>query len=79
MMAATKNIHPIIRQIVGNCHVGQSNLSVIRHVISKLREGHKTYRSMPRGERRKMVKQIVSAHSENISLYNHVMRGQRTR
>lgn len=72
-------IHPMIRQIVGDCHVGESNMTVIRHVISKLRDGHRTHRILSRGERHEVLRQIIAAHAENISLYNYVMRGQRTR
>lgn len=50
------DIHPIIRQIIDrDCHVSWSNRRVIRHVISKLRNGFETYQTMPRDDRRELL------------------------
>ena len=56
-----------------DCHVGCSNRSVIRHVVSKMRSGSKTYRAMPRDERRLLMQQCIRQHRENRELYAAVM------
>lgn len=69
-------IHPIIRQIIDrDCHVAESNRKVIRHVISKMREGMQSFRSMPRADRREFLKQCVERHRQNRELYATVMGG----
>ena len=50
------NVHPIVRQIIDrDCHVSASNRAVMRHVISKLREGYRTFRQLPKAERRQLL------------------------
>jgi hypothetical protein len=69
-------IHPIVRQIIDrDCHVSATNRDVIRHVISKLKHGHRTFRAMAKRERRDMMKQCIACHRENLRLYADVMRG----
>ena len=68
------DVHPIVRQIIDrDCHVGRSNRSVIRHVVSKLRSGWQTYRAMPREDRRLLMQQCIRQHRENRELYAAVM------
>ena len=68
------DVHLIVRQIIDrDCHVGESNRRVIRHVISKLRDGWQTFRKMPRADRRLLMQQCVQQHRENRELYVAVM------
>lgn len=68
------DVHPIIRQIINrDCHVAWSNRQVILHVVSKLREGSKTFHSMPRTDRRQFIEQCIQQHRENRELYRAVM------
>ena len=67
-------MHPIVKQIIDrDCHVGLPNREVIRHVISRLKDGHATYRAMPRSDRRLLMQQCVQRHRENRELYVAVM------
>ncbi len=66
---------PILSRIVGNCHVGESYLSVIRTVISKMREGHKTFKSLGPKSRRTILREIIKTHKRNRQLYQFVMTG----
>ncbi len=71
-----RDVHPIIRQIIErDCHVGESNRVVIRHVISKLRDGYTTFRRMEASDRREFIEQCLSVHRANIKLYVEVMAG----
>ena len=67
----------IISQIVGRCHVSESNLTVVRYVISKLRHGKKTFRSLSRKDRREMIAECIRHHQANRKLYAQVMGGPR--
>ena len=68
--------HPIIRQIVDrDCHVAMSAREVVRYVISRLRDGYKTFRAMPRSERHRLIEDCVRRHRENFQLYAEVMNG----
>lgn len=69
-------VDPMVRQIVGRIHVGESNLAAIRYVVSRLRDGHRTFRQMPRKDRRRLMRQIVQAHQDNFRLYVHVVGGR---
>jgi len=69
-------IHPIIRQIIDrDCHVAESNRKVIRHVISKLRNGMQTFQAMPRDDRRELMQQCIERHRQNREMYAAVMGG----
>ena len=73
-------VHPIVRQIINrDCHVSMSNRDVIRHVVSKLRDGCRTFRSMPRPDRRALMTQCIRQHRENVELYVDVMCGDVSR
>ena len=67
-------MHPIVRQIIDrDCHVGLSDRAVMRHVISKLRNGWQTFRQMPRADRKELLRQCRDHHRENRELYIAVM------
>ena len=66
----------IIDQIVGRCSVGESNPSVIRYVISRLRHGYTTFQKMSKSERKALLREIVEAHESNRQLYSDVMSGR---
>ena len=67
-------MHPIVKQIIDrDCHVGLPNREVIRHVISRLKDGYVTFRSMSRSDRRLLMQQCVEQHRENRELYIAVM------
>jgi len=68
-------VHPIIRQIVNRCHVGETDLTVIRYVVSRLKHKHRTFAAMPKKDRREFMRQVIRVHGENRKLYQHVMRG----
>ena len=67
-------VHPIVRQIIDrDCHVSDSYRTVIRHVVAKLRGGHKTFRGMPKADRRQLMQQCIQQHGANRELYVAVM------
>lgn len=71
-----EGVHPIIRQIIDrDCHVGTPTHEVVRHVISKLRHGYESYRSMLPVERAMLVAQAALHHRGNFKLYVEVMSG----
>ena len=65
----------IIRNIVGRCHVGDTNREVIRYVISRMKHGYQTFKTLPREQRKDFLRQIVQDHKDNRELYSYVMRG----
>jgi hypothetical protein len=73
---AAFDAHPIIRQIIDrDCHVGTSNGEVVRHVISKLRHGYRTFREMPLADRQQLIDQCIQHHASNLKMYLEVMTG----
>ena len=67
-------VHSIVRQIIDrDCHVGESYRTVIRHVVSKLRGGHNTFRGMPRADRCLLMQECIQQHRANRELYVAVM------
>ncbi len=69
-------IHPIVRQIIDrDCHVGEDHRQVVRHVISKLRNGYATFRAMSPADRRELIDQCVRRQRENRREYVEVMSG----
>ena len=68
------DIHPIVKQIIDrDCHVSTTGREVVRHVISKLREGYRTFRALPKAERRQLVSDCLQHHRANWQLYVDVM------
>lgn len=67
-------VHPIVKQVIDrDCHVAESNRTVIRHVISKLRGGWQTFSSLSKSDRRQLMQQCVQQHRDNRELYRAVM------
>ena len=65
---------PIVRHIIDrDCHVAESHRSVIRYVVSKLRDGYATFQSLPKAERRRFLEDCVAVHSANRAEYEAVM------
>jgi hypothetical protein len=70
------SIHPIVRQIIDrDCHVSMTAREVIRHVISKLRDGYQTFRGMSKPDRRRLIDDCIKHHQANFDLYRAVMTG----
>ena len=70
------SVHPIIKQIIDrDCHVATPAKEVVRHVISKLRKGYETLRTMPQADRDQLVEQCVLHHRGNFKEYVEVMSG----
>jgi len=66
----------IIKHIIDrDCHIRESNRSVIKHVISKLKEGYTTYSQLPKSDRRYIMVECIKCHRENRELYGYVMSG----
>ena len=71
-----RTVHPIVRQIIDrDCHVSMRNRAVIRHVISRLKDGYLTFRALQREDRKELMRQCVRVHRENWELYRDVMSG----
>ncbi len=72
------DVHPIVAQIIDrDCHVSMSNRAVIRHVVSRLRCGYRTFRELAKADRRSFIEQCIFQHSRNWELYAAVMSGSR--
>lgn len=70
------SIHPIVRQIIDrDCHVSMSGSDVVRHVLSKLRNGYATFRSLSKADRRQLIADCLQSHHNNWQLYATVMGG----
>lgn len=67
--------NPIIKQIVDRCYVADSNRKVIRYLVSRLRRGYRTFRTLSRPQRRELMAQAIAVHQKNRRLYIKVMRG----
>ena len=63
----------MLNQIVGRCRVSDSNLAVIRYVISRLKRKYKTYQTMDKVARRTMLQQIIDIHAAHRRTYSYVM------
>lgn len=69
-----RDAHPIIRQIIDrDCHVAESDLTVVRHVVAKLRDGYQNFRGLPKEERRRLIEQCLDVHRANRAEYEAVM------
>jgi hypothetical protein len=65
----------MINQIVGRIHVGKSYRAVIYYVISRLKDGYKTFKAMPKSDRRVLMEIAIKRHSENRKVYCYVTGG----
>lgn len=64
----------IISMIIDrDCHVSWSNRRVIKHVISRLRNGYRTFATMQRAERRRFMQECIRIHHANQKEYRFVM------
>lgn len=59
----------IITMIVDRCHVDDTNRRVIRAVVESMREGHKTFSSLPKSGRRQLIEQAITRHRRNRFTY----------
>ncbi|WP_146575289.1 hypothetical protein [Botrimarina hoheduenensis] len=74
IQAKKYDAHPIVRQIIDrDCHVAEPYLAVVRHVISKLKDGYQTFRELPKPERRRFIEQCLDVHRANRAEYEAVM------
>ena len=67
-------LHPIIKQLIGNRHVAESNLRVIRHVVSCMAPG--AWRKLTRAKRKGILRGIIREHARNFATYAYVMGGR---
>jgi len=65
-----------VRQIVGRFHVGESNPSVIRGVISRIGGGLRGFKKEPRAKRHELLRYVIDVHAENFVMYAAVMSGR---
>ena len=65
----------IVTQIVDRCHVADSMRDVLRYVISRMKDGKRTWRGLSRHERRAIVSEMCKRHRANRDLYDYVMKG----
>lgn len=47
-------------------------MKVIKYFISRLRHGYKTWATVPRDERKKILREVIRIHEENRQLYREV-------
>ena len=59
----------IVSNIVGRCHVYDSNLKVIRYVLSRMNPG--SFRKATRKQRRKLLREIIHTHKANRDVCRH--------
>ena len=65
----------MVSQIVGRCHVAESNRKVLRYFISRLKDGYQTWRALTRKQRRYWMRQVFAEHKANRDLYRDVWGG----
>jgi len=65
----------MIRMLVGRRHVGESYLSVLRYVLSRLIGKRKAFLKLSRTQRHKLVREVFRAHRANRAVYVRVMGG----
>ncbi len=69
-------IDPIINQVVSRCHVSDSNLSVIRYMVSRMKGKYKGWKKHGKELRKKGMTQAIYCHTQNKDLYYSVMSGK---
>lgn len=65
----------IIRQIVNRCHVGDSDEEVINYMISRIKGGQKTWKTLAISTKEAMAAFAIKVHRQNQDLYGKVMGG----
>lgn len=68
---------PMVRQIVGRCHVGESYFAVLRYVLAKIKGGRKEWLRLPKFHRRHLIASVLQHHRENRIEYRQVMANYR--
>ena len=63
----------MIRQIIGRCHVGETNREVCAYLVSRIKKS--VWRKLPLGKRVSILREAIKCHAENRALYCQVMRG----
>ncbi len=58
------------------CHVGDSNRTVLRYLISRIKGKYRGWIAMPRDKRKAIMAEVVRVHAENRGLYSFVMGSQ---
>ena len=64
---------PMIDQIVGRCHVHESNRSVVRYAVSRLKKG--AWEKLTPVSRLSFLRACIESHRDNRELYHDVMGG----
>lgn len=65
--------HGMISTIVGNCHVSESILDVVRITLSKMKGGRKAALKSAKFSRRYAIAAAIQHHKENRIEYRQVM------
>ena len=65
----------ISNQIVDRCHVADSNRTVIRYLLSRMKS-YRAYRAHPKKERHALLREAIDRHAVNRKLYQRVMGGR---
>ena len=65
----------MIEQIVGRIHVSCSDFEAIRYVVSRMKQGRRTFLAMKREHRRRILETVAQTHRANRELYRQVMGG----
>jgi hypothetical protein len=69
----SRRLDPLVCHLVDGCPFTYSNRSVIRSVVSRLVQGHASWRALPRRKRRKLLRDIIYRHYQNRHEYRAVM------
>jgi len=68
------NHNLLICQIVDRRHVGDSPLSIVRYVLSRMKKG--AWKKTPKPDRREIIRHSIEHHIRcNRGLYNFVVMG----
>jgi acyl-CoA reductase-like NAD-dependent aldehyde dehydrogenase len=70
-MARSRN--PIVEQIVGRIHVGESHLTAAREVKQAMKKG--AWAKLDRATRSNLIDDALQAHTANREVYRQVMGG----
>jgi hypothetical protein len=67
---------PMIRQILGRVHIGESNLAACREIFKAMvPSGRKRYRALDRWTKRGTIRTILYIHKQHQQTYYSVMGG----
>ena len=67
-----RHYRTLLRNIVSRCHITDSNRTVIRYAVSRLRRGSRLFFALPRTERRDFMRACIQLHAANRRLYKKV-------